>query len=389
MSWVRPKELLATFGMDRIVALCVVYVLCLEAAVVLGSSQLRGTAAMATVLWTVGALVITLVARQSFSRFRSDAREIRLPDYGGVLQRSHAWLLGLVLVLPILLFWLLIPEGRYWICLTLIAPLGLQSSTLLRRFRSYGPSRRAASVSSIRSSSQAIRMFIGRPYAPLSIRSRAFAGRALCVVFWSVPLGFTLNSAALTWSEVYLSLTAVIGWMWFVYSLGQFVRGREASYGELALLPGLGSLAARRRGLYWGVLAPPLLSLSCLIGIGLLAAHLAGYSAEHLLRTGFGCAVLLMYCALGILALLFTKRTVSAKFALLLPSFAQIVVAPTLLRVLTSHTWSLHSALDRLVFASQLLFTVIPLCLIWIYVRGLAKRPHPFLETASPLELDT
>ena len=358
MSWVRPRELVATFGMERITALCFIHVFCLGAALAIGSSQLRGTAAVATVLWTVGALVITLVARQSLSRFKSAVHEIRLPDYGGVLQRSHAWLLGLTLVLPILLFWFLIPEGRYWICLTLIIPLGLQSSTLLRRFHSYGPSRRATGVGSIRSSSQAIRMFIGRPYAPVSVRSREFTVRALCVVLWSVPLGLMLISSALTWSEVYLSLTAVMGWTWFLSSLGQFVRDRVASYGELALLPGLGSVAARRRGLYWAVLAPPLLSLTCLIGIGLLAAYFAGHSAEHLLRTGFACTVLLMYCALGILALLFTKRTVSTKFALLLPSFAQVVVAPTLVRILSSHTGSSHSSLDRLLFASQLLFTV-------------------------------
>lgn len=389
MSWVRPRELVATFGMDRIAALCCIYVLCLEAALLIGSSQLRGTAAIATVLWSVGALVIILVARQSLSRFKSAACEIRLPDYGGVLQRSHAWLLGLTLVLPILLFWFLIPEGRYWICLTLIAPLGLQSSTLLRRFRSYGPSRRVAGVRSIGSSSRAIRMFIGPAYVPLSIRSRAFTVRALCVVLWSVPLGLMLNSTALTWSEVYLSLTAVVSWTWFLNSLGQFVRNRAASYGELALLPGLGNVTARRRGLYWAVLAPPLLSLLCLIGIGLLAASIAGHSADHLLRTGIGCAVLLMYCALGILQLLFTRRTVTARVAMLLPSIAPLVIAPTLVRVLPSHAWSLHSTLERLLFASLLLFTAIPLCLTWICVRGLAKRPHPFLETASPLELDT
>jgi hypothetical protein len=98
---------------------------------------------------------------------------------------------------------------------------------------------------------------------------------------------------------------------------------------------------------------------------------------------------LLMYCALGILQLLFTKRTVTAKIAVLLPSIAPLAIAPTLVQVLPSHAWSSHSTLERLFFASLLLFTAIPICLIWICVRGIAKRPHPFLETASPLELDT
>jgi hypothetical protein len=121
----------------------------------------------------------------------------------------------------------------------------------------------------------------------------------------------------------------------------------------------------------------------------MLASYLAGHSADHLLRTGIGCAVLLMYCALGILQLLFTRRTVTAKFAMLLPSLAPLVIAPTLIRILPSHAWFSHSTLDRMLLASLLLFAAIPLCLIWICVRGLAKRPHPFLETASPLELDT
>jgi hypothetical protein len=99
--------------------------------------------------------------------------------------------------------------------------------------------------------------------------------------------------------------------------------------------------------------------------------------------------VLLTYCALGVLQLLFTKRTVSAKIAMLLPSLAPLVIAPTLVRVLPSHAWSSHATLNRLLFASLLLFTAISLGMIWIYVRGLAKRPHPFLETAAPLELHT
>jgi hypothetical protein len=384
MSWIRPRELLATFGADRLAPLSFIYVFCLSLALVVGTTQLRATAAMATVLWTVGALVITLVARKSLVRFRASASEIRLPDSAGVLQRSHAWLLGLTLVVPILLFWRLIPEGRYWICLTLLAPLGVQVATLSSPFHSGGPSRldvggplRAAAI---RSSSQVISMFIGRAYAPLSVGSRAFTVRVLYVVLWSVPLGLLFNSLALVWTEVYVALTAVATWMWFLQSLGRFVRDRPASYAELALLPGLGSAAARRRGLYWAVLAPPLLSVASLIGIGLLAAYLADHSA--------GYALLLLYCAVGILQLLFMKRTVPVRVAMLLPSFVPLTIAPTLVGGLPIDAWSAHSPLARVFFAALLLFTVIPLCLLWIYAYGLARSPHPFLEITSPLEPD-
>jgi hypothetical protein len=392
MSWMRPRELLATFGRERLTTLCLVYVFCLGSALAIGSTQLRGTAATATVLWTVGALVIALVARASFLRFAAVACEIRLPDYGGVLQRSHASLLVLTLALPIASFWFLIPEGRYWICLTLLVPLGVQVSTLSSRFRSCGPARRDVGSplrgAATRSSSHVIRMFIGRAYTPLSVGSRAFTVRVLCVVLWSVPLGLLFNSVALVWTEVYVALTAVAAWMWFLQSLGQFARDRPASYAELALLPGLGSAAARRRGLYRAVLAPPLLSLASLIGIGLLAAYLADHSAEHLLRRGFGYAVLLMYCAVGILQLLFMKRTVPVRVAMLLPSFVPLIIAPTLVGGLPIDAWSVHSPLARVFSAALLLFAVIPFCLLWIYGYGLARSPHPFLEISVPPELD-
>jgi hypothetical protein len=187
---------------------------------------------------------------------------------------------------------------------------------------------------------------------------------------------------------VYVALTAIVAWIWFLQSLGQFVRDRAVSYGELALLPGLGGAAATRHGLYWAVLAPPLLSLTCLMGIGLLAAYRADHSADHLLWRSTGCAILLMYCALGILQLLFMKPTVTTRIALLLPSFVPLVIAPTLLQVLPTHAWSAPASLDWVFLVSLLLFAAIPLCMLWISARGLARSPHPFLEIKSPLELD-
>jgi hypothetical protein len=393
MSGLRPKELLATFGMERLTSLWVVYLFCLGSALVIGSTRLRALAAMATVLWTVGALVITLVARQSFLRFAAAAREIRLPDYTSVLKRSHAWLLGLTLALPILLFWSLIPEGRYWLCITLLVPLGVQSATFFGRSHSNEASRQSAAAvragnAPLRSPGRTIRMFIGRAYAPVFIRSRTFSVKASCVVLWSVSLWLILISTALVWMEIYVALTALGVWTWYLRSLGQFVRGRPGAYGELALLPGLGNVAAQKRGLYWAVLAPPLASLAGLIGVGLLAAYGVDHSAAHLIGRSVGWAIFLLYCAYGILQLVFSKRTVTTWEALALPSFVPLVIAPTLFRAPPIHAWFAPSPLERILLITLFLFAVVPVCLLWIYVYGLARSPHPFLEVNTPLEPD-
>jgi hypothetical protein len=44
--------------------------------------------------------------------------------------------------------------------------------------------------------------------------------------------------------------------------------------------------------------------------------------------------------------------------------------------------------LDRIFLVVLFLFAVVPVCLLWIYVYGLARSPHPFLEVNAPLETD-
>jgi len=71
-----------------------------------------------------GALATTTVAAAAMGRFTLSARELKLPSYGLVLLRSYALLLGLILIIPIVLFRIFIPEGRELVWATLATPLG-------------------------------------------------------------------------------------------------------------------------------------------------------------------------------------------------------------------------------------------------------------------------
>lgn len=392
MSGVAPRELLATFGVDRMAPILGVYAFCLGPALLIGSSQLHGAAIFATILWSGGAFVIALVAGLAFSRFRFDACELRLPAYRQVLLRSYAWLLGLTLALPILLFWFLIPEERHSIWFTLSAPLGLLPPILLRHLRFDRRSRQGAKADtqrySVRSPTQAIRMFFGRAFAAVPVTSRAFSIRALGIVLWSTPLGFLLTSNVRPWSglvPVYLSLAAVVIWIWFMNGVAQLVLDRSGSFAELALLPGLGDAATQRRALYRAALTLPLLSVSCFLAVRLLTAWSAWHSPDRLMRLGLGCAVLLMYCASAVVQQLFMKsRAATTKTTVLLQSLIPLVMAPTLLLTLPGLGWDSDPRANRWFFIILLALAAVPLSMIWIYAREVATSPHPFVEIGEP-----
>jgi hypothetical protein len=390
VSWFAPKELLATIGLDRLAALCGVYVCSLAPALLLGSSKLSEAVVVALVLWTTAAVIIALAAGYCFSRFRSDAREILMPCYQHVLRRSVVWLLSLTLALPSLLFWILVPSTHFGPWLILAAPLAFLLPMWLRPMRLGGRLRQShkASVSrySARLPSQAIGMFIGRPYAPLPSASWTLGLVALVSLLWIAPLVLMLTSASEPWSDfapLYLALTAIAGWGWFMIDLARFARNRTGSFAELALLPGLGNALSQRRALYRAALVRPLLLLFCCLAAGMLMAWSAWHTPARIVRFGVGCAVLLLFCAASVLQLLNAKTTTPTRVAVLSQSIVPMILAPTLLQTLPSEAWFSHPGAQRLFLIFMLILTAVPVYTIWIYSRGLARRPHPFLETSS------
>jgi hypothetical protein len=131
--------LLATFGTDHVAMLCIFYVYGLGSALLLGSLEVPAAVNLATGIWTAGALATTAVAAAAIRRFTLSALELMLPSYGLVLLRSYALLLGLIPILPIVLFRIFIPQGHQLVWVTLVTP----RSTLEHTLRSHDHKRPA------------------------------------------------------------------------------------------------------------------------------------------------------------------------------------------------------------------------------------------------------
>jgi len=387
MSRIAPNELLATFGFEGFAPLCAVYVFTLGPALLVGTSHLPGSAAFAVGLWTSGAFIIALASGFCLSRFAWDVRELRLPAYRHVLFRIVSALVSMTLVLPVVLFWILVPGARHWILLILAAHLGLVLPITLRLIRFKGRMHRASLARaprySVRSASEAIGMFIGRSYSPLPTEPRALCFLAVGVFGWSAPLALLLTSTHPLWNDLaplYVALTVVLSWGWFMTGLARFARNRLGSFAELALLPGLGDSANQRRALYRAALTRPLVMVACGLVVGILTVGSAWHSPVQLARFSLGGAILLTFCVSAVFQLLNLKSAVTIRTAVFMQSIVPLILAPTLLQFLPAQAWLSHPGAQRWFFITAFIMIAVPICTIWIYARGLARQPHPFLE---------
>jgi hypothetical protein len=378
-----PRELLATCGADHVAMLCIFYVYGLGSALLIGSLELPAAVNLATGIWAAGAIATTTVAAVAMDRFMLSARELRLPSYGHVLLRSYALLLGLILIVPIVLFRIFIPVGRELVWATLATPLGLLWPQLMRFVRSFLPvrelPRRDGRHPSNGSPTETIRMYIGRAFAPVSFASPAFKLRILGVLLWSATFVLTAASARPWAAQWYLAVTAILMWLWFMNGLAQFIQNRAASFSELALLPGLGHPRSQRWALYRATLAPPLLTCSVLAALSLILASRKSDAADEVLRYGLILLVVLLVNAGTVFAQLFKKGpTRLTRCGLLLQLSMSIYIGPSLLR-LSPHLpgWFTYALLAT-VFACAASLVVVT----WMHARKLARLPHPFLDGA-------
>jgi len=378
-----PRELLATFGADHVAMLCIFYVYGLGSALLIGSLEVPAAVNLATGIWVAGSLATTIIAAVAMGRFTLSARVLRLPSGGHVLFRSYALLLALILIIPIALFRIFIPEGRELVWATLAAPLGLLCPKLMKFVRSLLPvrarSRLDGGFPSNNSPTETIRMYIGRAYAPVSFASRAFRLRILSLLLWSVPLLLTGTGARPWAAQWYLAATAILIWLWFMNGLAQFIQSRDTSFAELAVLPGLGHRRSQRWALYCATLAPPLLACSFLAVISLLLMAWRSDAADQILLHGLILLVLLLTNAVTVIAQLFKKgHTRLTRWGLLLQLSMPIYISPSLLRLSPhSPSWFRYAILG-LVIAGVGSAVIVA----WIQLRKLARLPHPFLDGA-------
>jgi hypothetical protein len=370
-----PRELLATFGADHAAMLCIFYVYGLGSALLIGSLEVPAAVNLATGMWVAGSLATMTVAAVAIGRFTLSARVLRLPGCGRVLFRSYALLLTLIVIIPIALFRIFIPEGRELIWATLAAPLGLLCPKLMKFVRSLP--RLEGGIPANGLPTETIRMYIGRAFAPVSFASAAFKLRILSLVFWSVPLLLTVANGRPRAAQWYLAITAILVWLWFMNALAQFIQCRDASFAELALLPGLGHPRSQRWALYCAALAPPLLACSLLAAISLILMSWKPDAADQILLHGFILLFLLLAGAGVVTAQLFRKdRTRLTRSGLLLQLSMPIYIWPSLLP-LSQHSpsWFKYTILG-LLFAGMGGVAIVA----WIQLRKLARLPHPFLD---------
>jgi hypothetical protein len=390
MSTIVRQELLATFGKQGLI-LFVLYVYSLGSSLLIGASLQKqaGVLDLTTTIWTAGDIAVVVGAAASFARFARSARELRLPDHRPVMLRSYALLLTLLVLVPIVLFRIFIPDGCRLIWITLAMPLGLLWPKLAQFVRSRMPSRVGVLAKAkrypIRSPSDAIRVYFGNAFAPVPIDSRVFNLRILGVALLSVPLlvlAETDIARPVRWlAPSYLALIAGLTWVWLMTGLARFIVGRAAAYSELALLPGLGNPARQRRAFYLAALARPMGVYAFFSTLALLLV----WSTSHTMRLVMQVAALLVFLALlssgSIVGQLLVQRsgrtpTVANQVYLL---SAQLYVAIVLMNS-ASTLAHLADKYTLIYFSSLLFLAAILLLLVARYARRLARRPHPFLH---------
>lgn len=342
-----------------------------------------------TILWIVGAFPVVCGAAASMDQFVKSARELRLPDHRSMMLRHYALLLTLVVIVPIVLFRIFIPDGRRLIWIILATPLGLLWPKLAQLVRSRTPSRARAQMKTrhypIRSPSDAIRVYYGNAFAPVPMASRAFKLRILTAVIWSLPLILMESdyTRPVRWLvPFYLGLTGSLAWVWLMTDLARFNFGRGAAFAELALLPGLGNPESQRRAFYFAALARPM----CLAALFSMIAVIWEWSTTHALRPVVQLSVALIFLMIlgggniiGHLLLQRTARTPPIKqaFQLSMPLYVVFLLMHSAsvlsdMRTPTSFSFLFYSGLFLLA-AFQLIWT--GRC-----VRRLSERPHPFLQ---------
>jgi len=384
-------ELSAIYGAPKGSIPVIWYVLCFGSNFVVIAAAHTSAAVLnlLTFLWIVGAFPLVFGAAASMAQFVKSARELRLPDHRSMMLRHYALLLTLVVVAPIVLFRIFIPDGWRLIWIILGTPLGLLWPKLAQLVRSRTPSRARVHTKTrhypTRSPSDAIRVYYGNAFAPVPMASRVFKLRILGMVLWSLPLTLAEADFArpVRWLvPFYLGLTGSLAWVWLMTGLARFNFGRGAAFAELALLPGLGNPESQRRAFYFAALARPM-GLSAFFSV---IAVIWEWSTTHALRPVVQLSVAMIFLVLfsgsSIIAQLLLQRTprippAKQAYQLSMPIyivFSLMYSAPVLgeKRTPPSFIFIFYSCL-LLLAAFQLIWT-------GRYVRRLAERPHPFLQ---------
>ena len=384
------RELTAVIGTSRpVILLAFFYIYGLGSALVIGSvSERPGVMDLATVFWVSGDLAVVVGVGACLARFTRTVRELRLPVPAGTLRRVYAIVGAFVIVIPIVLFRIFVPEGRELIGATLIVPLGLWLPRLGRdlggrRWVGWRTSRRGRYP--IRCPSDVIRVFVGSAFAPIPVASDRFAARLLVMVLWGAGLMVVERRISLqpaSWAvPVYLGVTGGGVWIWLMASVAGFIHARPAVFAELALLPGLGGAVRQRRSLYWALLARPIGAWTFFSVLTCLWTWSQNHDARAVVLEVGALAFLALLSSYFIVMQLLAKRTIPTTKIMYA---VQLCNTPLITANLVSSAVSYMSKMPGLVGEISLGGLLVVAAILQFtacrYARRLARLPHPFLQ---------
>ncbi|HTT06510.1 MAG TPA: hypothetical protein VMF64_14610 [Steroidobacteraceae bacterium] len=310
-----------------------------------------------------------------------------LPDRRAVLRRTVFWLSAVIVVLPGVSFWILVPGSRAWMGLITAAPV---AAALMMRLGLRLLAEHSGSLDDQRpvhlplNAHQVICMFLGNPFMRLPRGLRTRIAASLGLLLWATPAALCLIRSTRPSKYLlmaYLGLSAIALWSWFMVALARFGSHRSGNFAELALLPGLGDASQRRHALYRAVLERPLLLALCGLGSFLLYEFWRSHAPGRVGGSILCCIVLLLVCCAMVFQLLMTKGSTGKRFAV--ASAVNATIIPLVLSqsvlTLTNQSWLSRPREQWIYYICLGLVASGPLTIIWLYTSSVATQAHPFL----------
>jgi hypothetical protein len=216
-----------------------------------------------------------------------------------------------------------------------------------------------------------IRVFLGAPYAPLSLRVQVRL--VMQLAFVAVPLA-AWASWRLSWHTGWrVGIMAWLAFAWLTFAARlpvlRHVNGERA---ELTLLPGLGDARAQRRALYRASLGPPLAIIAAAVPLAAAAALRESAALPAIIAAGFWL-VSTVLLGVSYIAAVLAKSTAPRVYG----AWAALLAAMLAI-------WWLNGSAANLIVPGPVGW-ILYLPVAWaagaivIYARRLASFPHPLV----------
>jgi hypothetical protein len=327
----------------------------------------------------------------NFLHLQRDLRDLRLPRQRWLTARSLGFFLTLIVVVPcgLVLSWRAGPLVVVLVALS--AVVGMVGALLWTRLASGQHCEHSASAAG---RSLALRVALGAPYAPASWQTRLLQLASVCVVLFGAPLlviafGRSLSSrtfAVLMHAAEFLGFIGAITLCW-IGPLSRAVTLFNPARGgltELALLPGLGTNAQRRRQLYRVVIGPPAIALTLLWWVAMAAAWLERAPDAAYIKLVVAFLVIPLFTLPIFLSQIAQAQaqTGRGRWVALSGMLTPLCGLTPMIWNLPLHAFAVVPSLLHWLgigFAMLLLFLG---GLSFLSLRNLAQRPHPFVDVS-------